>query len=461
MPMDPLLGVSLSRPGTARPLARGWMVLLPALAIGSLSCDDTDPPTNGSPAGLTLVTSTAGIQPDDDGYTIMVDGTAHGSIGPNDRLTVAGVNAGSHAVELSDISFNCATLGQFTRTVAVSADAEALVDYSVACDAVARSRIALVGAQIGLSPYMEVLLMNADGSDAISLTDSLGAVSPGSWLHPPVSWSADGSRLAFTRSDDGLYATTDDGTGVVKLADSGRSPIMTADGRKVAFLAKGPGPQACCWDIFVAESDGSAVIRLTVGSAQLHYDFAANGSLIVSVDDPTTTRALVFIRPDGTGSRTFAPPGSCCPQEPSLSPDGTKVAYYAYPDAQGDDGPGYEIYVSPTDGSGAVDVSNNPGDDWRPVWSPDGTKIAFVTSSTAGSFAAGKLHVVNADGSGEITLTPPDGVYEYAWSPDGTRIAYSSSVSGMSHVYVANTDGSGRTDITPNMEGSEPTWTGQ
>ena len=54
--------------------------------------------------------------------------------------------------------------------------------------------------------------------------------------------------------------------------------------------------------------------------------------------------------------------------DPRLSPDGTKVAYSAYPDAQGANGPGYEIYVSSTDGSGAaIDVSNNPGWDWLPA----------------------------------------------------------------------------------------------
>ncbi len=105
------------------------------------------------------------------------------------------------------------------------------------------------------------------------------------------------------------------------------------------------------------------------------------------------------------------------------------MAYYAYPDAQGDNGPGYEIYVSPTDGSGpAIDVSNNPGDDWWPVWSPDGTRIAFVSSAPGGSFVPGGLHVVNADGTGQIDLTPADNVAEPAWSPDGTRIAYSGSV---------------------------------
>jgi WD40 repeat protein len=454
----------MSRVATTDWLARAWMSPLLLVAIGSASCGNTDPSPGGSTGGLALVTRTAGIQTDDDGYTIMVDGAAHGSIGPNDSLTVADVSPGSHAVALSDIEFNCATLGQFTRTVSVSAGAEAVVNYSVACDAASRSRIAVVGDQIGFQAFFAVLLMNADGSEAVSLTDSLGAVSrEKGGLQPPFSWSTDGNRVAFTRFDDGLYATTGDGTGVVRLADRGRAPLWSADGRKIAFLAKAPGSESCCWDIFVAESDGSAVTQVTDGLGhQQYYDFAANGSLLVTVNDPTTPTALVFIRPDGTGRRELAPPGLCCFLEPSLSPDGTRVAYFAYPEAQGSNGPGYEIYVSPTDASGGtVDVSNNPGDDWRPVWSPDGTRIAFVSADAGGSFGPGSLHAVNADGTGQVTLTPEDNVYGYAWSPDGTRIAYSSGVTGVVHVYVANADGSGRTDITPNSERTLPTWTGR
>ncbi len=79
------------------------------------------------------------------------------------------------------------------------------MDYSVACDAVSRSRIAFV--RDGDFEYAEILLMNADGSDVTSLKDSVGAVHT-RMLLPPVSWSADGNRVAFTRADGGLYATT-------------------------------------------------------------------------------------------------------------------------------------------------------------------------------------------------------------------------------------------------------------
>jgi len=437
------------------PRPPGWIGPLLLAVIGAGACGSTEPGPGGPAGGLALVTTTAGTTPDHDGYTVMVDGQAHGTVGPNDSLALPEVDAGSHAVELSDIEFNCATLGQFTRTVAVQSGVEAVVNYSVVCDALSRSRIAVVkDRDFGNA---ELFVMNADGSGVTSLKDSLGAVHTRGMLLPSVSWSADGNRVAFTRVDGGLYATMDDG-GVVRLATAGASPMWSEDGRKVAFLAAEPGAQLCCWDIFVAESDGSSVTQVTDGLSLLHYDFAANGSLLVYLDDPTTPTSLVVVRPDGTGRRQIVPPGACCPQLPSLSPDGSKVAYFAYPDAQGDNGPGYEIYVSPTDGSGpTVDVSNNPGDDWWPVWSPDGTRIAFVSSRLGGFFGPGSLHAVNADGTDQITLTPADNAWEPAWSPDGTRIAYS----GGSHLFVANADGSGRSEINPDWDSSRPTWSGR
>jgi Tol biopolymer transport system component len=436
-------------------LAPGWTGPLLLAVIAGMACDSTGPGTGGSTGDLALATSTAGIQPDGDGYTIMVDGTARGTIGANDRVTVAGISTGSHAVELSDIEFNCATLGQFTRTVSVASDAEAAVDYSVACDAAARSRIAVVRDAF-INP--EVLVMNADGSEVTSLTDSLGAVFP-STLLSPVSSSADGSRVAFTRADGALYATTADGTGVIQLAPAGTSPLWSEDGSKVAFLS--------AENLYVAESDGSAVVQ--VGgvpsvSNLLWYDFAANGSLLVyeHPNENQTDNAVIVVRPDGTGEREIPTPRVSVPQLSTLSPDGGRIAYFASPDAQSGDGPGHEIYVSRTDGTGGpINVSNSPRDDSWPVWSPDGTRIAYVSSAEGAAFGRGSIRVVNADGTGQITITPDDlVVFEPAWSPDGTRIAYSGVVGASAHVFVANADGSGRADVTPNLDGARPTWTG-
>ncbi|MFL5496821.1 MAG: hypothetical protein ACJ8DC_20775 [Gemmatimonadales bacterium] len=431
------------------PLRLGCLMLLAACT----SCSTTEPGPGGSGGGLQLVTTTAGTQPDNDGYTIMVDGASRGTIGSNDTVAVPELKAGSHQVELAGINFNCATLGEFTRSVSVSADTSATVDYAVSCDATSRSRIAFVDGYTD----PKVFIMNADGSDISSLTDSLGAVyTDVNSFRSPVAWSGDGSRVAFTRADGALYATTAGGNGVIQLAPAGTSPVWSKDGEKIAFLVDESAAHelVCCYvNLFVARSDGSAVTRVTDLYVLMHYDFSADGQTVAY--EQGVSSLLYGIQADGTGLQPIAPPGICCPQFPSLSPDGTKVTYFAYPEAQQDGQPGYEIYVSPVGGSGpAIDVSQNPGDDWWPVWSPDGTRIAFISSAPGAFFNPGRLHVVNVDGTGQKNLTPVDDVWEPAWSPDGTRIAYT----GQGHIFVANADGSGRTDIG---YGHRPTWTGR
>ena len=61
---------------------------------------------------------------------------------------------------------------------------------------------------------------------------------------------------------------------------------------------------------------------------------------------------------------------------------------------------------------------------WHPMWSPDGTKIAYVSNQES----VADIWVMDRDGSHPTRLTMGD-TYDIfpAWSPDGTKIAYSSS----------------------------------
>src|SRR5438477_11824300 len=67
----------------------------------------------------------------------------------------------------------------------------------------------------------------------------------------------------------------------------------------------------------------------------------------------------------------------------STAPSGGRPAAGQIAFTSGRDGNG-EIYVMNADGSGQVNITYNPAEDTHPVWSPDGTKIVFLSPRVDG-----------------------------------------------------------------------------
>ena len=80
--------------------------------------------------------------------------------------------------------------------------------------------------------------------------------------------------------------------------------------------------------------------------------------------------------------------------------DGKKIAYSAGSFSERS----YELYIMNVDGSGKTRLTSNSFNDYNPVWSPDGTRIAFY--SERGDER--DIYVMNADGSEEVRLTEVD-----------------------------------------------------
>src|SRR6266446_9044235 len=81
----------------------------------------------------------------------------------------------------------------------------------------------------------------------------------------------------------------------------------------------------------------------------------------------------------------------------------------------------HEIYVMNADGSNQTRITNNSAYDDQPRWSPDGTKIAFMTNRNANF----EIYSMNADGNGLTRLTNNPAADGFpAWSPDGSKIAF-------------------------------------
>ena len=91
-----------------------------------------------------------------------------------------------------------------------------------------------------------------------------------------------------------------------------------------------------------------------------------------------------------------------------------------------------------------------------PVWSADGSRIAFVSGFDASG--VGDVFVVAADGSSLERITHA-GAGNPVWSPDGTRIAFDSTRDGDYEIYVINADGTNLRQLTNNTHDDiQPDW---
>lgn len=129
-----------------------------------------------------------------------------------------------------------------------------------------------------------------------------------------------------------------------------------------------------------------------------------------------------------------------------------------------------DVYAMNPDGTELTRLTDDPGWDGTPAWSPDGTQIAFA-SERLGSPV---IMLMNADGSDQRVLTESTYVSLMpAWSPDGAQIAFASTrsyevqqqggrqeVDGGFELWVMGADGSDPQRITggPEDQSLYPAW---
>jgi dipeptidyl aminopeptidase/acylaminoacyl peptidase len=109
--------------------------------------------------------------------------------------------------------------------------------------------------------------------------------------------------------------------------------------------------------------------------------------------------------------------------DPQISPDGTKIAYVRRSGDVMTDRMRSTIWLVDTRSGEQVPLVAGPGGHSQPRWSPDGRRLAYVSTAEGG---APQLFVRWMESGESVRITGlPQSPSSIAWSPDGRRIAYS------------------------------------
>ena len=290
----------------------------------------------------------------------------------------------------------------------------------------------------GLIAYIgtdgNIFTMNQAGQNIFQVTKDAENKDGNLRYYGHVTWARDGSQIAFvsysgTQESDvqaHLFVGKSDGTGVKEIFTSDRLlPVFlywAPDGRALAYLS--------------AQMDGnSAVLHLTdVTSGK--SEIIDSGQPLFWAWEPSAAGMLVHAngaREVKAGARLVrltlgaeiieealdAVPGNF--QAPAISPDGSR----------------WLVGGEGAQGATALLMLNRNDNQQRELgslqgraafdWSPDGTRVAWVSSAQARFAALGALHVRRVDEDGESAapfVSAEEQVVAYWWSPDGRHVAY-------------------------------------
>jgi Tol biopolymer transport system component/predicted Ser/Thr protein kinase len=275
------------------------------------------------------------------------------------------------------------------------------------------------------------------------------------------SWSPDGKQMVFTKGAD-LYLAHSDGSSphlLVATPGYAFAANFSPDGIRIRFSVQDQSNTNSLWEV---RADGSNLHQLLKGwhtppneccgrwtQDGRYYVFESSGNIFALPDStsilrrtstsPTqlTTGPILYstARPDIGGKKLFVQGtqqrgelvrydattkqfvpflGGISASDVAFSRDGKWVTYITEPDSA--------LWRSRVDGSERLQLTYPPAAATLPVWSPDGTQIAYISGQFGKPW---KIFLVSAQGGSPEELLPENvGEIDATWSPDGKQLAF-------------------------------------
>jgi Tol biopolymer transport system component len=482
----------------------------------AIACSDDAPSAPATPAPVATVTVSPLTQ------TIIV--------GQTTTLTAALADAAGNPITGRAVTW--ASNDPAVATVSATGVVTALAEGAVQIDATSEGKYGTGIVVVSRAPVATVAItqpaLSLSEGEASTLTavakDANGAVLQGrtiTWTsnNAAVSVDAAGTVTAISAGVATITAESEEKTATIQvtvaalpvanvvvsalpaLLEPGDQPALTVrltdaagrtvTGRAVTWISSNP-TVATVSSTGVVSALAAGLVTITAtsegktGSATATVDAAPSADLLYQRTSPTANE--LFVLGFGAGAAPRALNAGSVSHQPTVSPDGTRLAFYvsmvgpigdvvedifavdrtgmnmkrltstagvdnapAWSPAPGANVIAYQhlevtngrsdIWLMNSDGTNARNLTADlPGDLTRgePAWSPDGQWIAFTSSRSTAGPGRGSIWIMRADGSAkrQLTVHPGNG-FDLApsWSPDGQRIAFQRG--GISIVTVA------------------------